>query len=236
MTCNKPFDNDNINFRKYILEYNTTAADRFGTDQFTTGAIIILKGDHMPGWKTILNLIREELQQRTEEGCNVEGYAEQIEQAGTDETRLSMIYQAMLNLPIRSDFPVYEPSDLEMIRAEHPAGPRHLTADLNEAAWRDKFLGAWLGRCAGCALGKPVERWPFMNGAAGNPGWKNVQLWYEGANAWPIDGYVHEHSLAEISLGLETNVGCQPCTREHIQFMMSDDDIRYTVIGLMMLE
>ena len=30
---------------------------------------------------------------------------------------------------------------------------------LSDAALRDRLLGAWLGRAAGCLLGKPVEGW-----------------------------------------------------------------------------
>jgi len=65
-----------------------------------------------------------------------------------------------------------EPDDLEAIRAARPDpggrddprggdrsggdGSRGLDAD---GAERDRLLGAWLGRCAGCRLGKPVETW-----------------------------------------------------------------------------
>ena len=30
----------------------------------------------------------------------------------------------------------------------------------DDATLGDRLLGAWLGRCAGCTLGKPVENWP----------------------------------------------------------------------------
>jgi len=190
----------------------------------------------MAGWDTLKGLLLAELRQRAEEGCQVEGFAEQIAQAGQDEARLAQIYDALMALPVRSDYPYVEPSDLEGIRAWRPEGPRKLSARRSEAEWRDRFLGAWLGRCVGCALGKPLEAAPFMSGAAGNPGWRNVQLWFEGADAWPIAGYVPGKSRAQETLGLSLNPACRPCEREQIRYMQSDDDLRYTVLGLVMLE
>ena len=54
---------------------------------------------------------------------------------------------------------LHEPSTLEEIRALRPSGPRALPLRLSEDALRDRILGAWLGRAAGCLLGKPVEGW-----------------------------------------------------------------------------
>jgi ADP-ribosylglycohydrolase len=61
-------------------------------------------------------------------------------------------------------------------------------------------------------------------------------LWFEGADAWPIDGYVPGHSRASETHGLTLSPYCHACEREQIQFMQSDDDIRYTVLGLLLLE
>ncbi|MBO9605856.1 MAG: ADP-ribosylglycohydrolase family protein [Paenibacillaceae bacterium] len=190
----------------------------------------------MAGWRDLHELVRAEVKQRTEEGCATEGFAEKVAEAGTDRTRLMAVYNELMALPIRADFAYEEPSDLATIRAQRPDGPRRLTDTLDEAAWRDKFLGAWLGRCVGCALGKPVEAWPFMNGSGGNPGWRNVQLWFEGADAWPIRGYTPSESRAQEQYGLALATKDAKSTRERIRFMETDDDIRYTVLGLIMLE
>jgi ADP-ribosylglycohydrolase len=75
-----------------------------------------------------------------------------------------------------------------------------------------------------------------MEGTAENPGWRNVQLWFEGADAWPINGYTPLHSRAEQEHGLKLAWASLKSTRENIRFMETDDDIRYTVLGLIMLE
>lgn len=189
----------------------------------------------MAGWETLENLVREEVIQREQEGCDVTGFKKRIEVAGTDEMQLMQVYNALMALPIRADFPYIEPSELEAIHAQRPDGPRQLLETHSEAVWQDKFLGAWLGRCAGCALGKPVEYLPYMAGTADAPGWKNVQRWFEGADAWPITGYTPLHSRAS-EQGLSLAPWGGPSQREVIQFMPTDDDIRYTIIGLLMLE
>jgi ADP-ribosylglycohydrolase len=81
-----------------------------------------------------------------------------------------------------------------------------------------------------------VEGGVFMGGGAGNPGWKNVYLWFKEAGAWPIDGYTPGYSPAAERLGIDLNPWCQLSERENIRFMQSDDDIRYTVLGLILLE
>ncbi|MBJ6361397.1 ADP-ribosylglycohydrolase family protein [Paenibacillus sp. GCM10012307] len=190
----------------------------------------------MAGYDKLESLLKDEVVQREQEGCNVEGFREKIEEAGQDEQRLMDVYNALKALPIRADFPYTEPSELSAIRAERPDGPRKLTPTWSDAEWQDKFLGAWLGRSVGCALGKPLEAAQFMEGAFGNPGWKNVKLWFEGADAWPIRDYTPGHSRAKQEIGLELNEWCAKSRLENIRFMESDDDIRYTVLGLIMLE
>ena len=57
-------------------------------------------------------------------------------------------------LPMRPDYRYIEPSDLETIRTQRPSGPREVTVAESEDIRRDHIAGAWLGRCAGCLLGK----------------------------------------------------------------------------------
>ena len=189
----------------------------------------------MPGWDTLAALVDEEMIQREQEGCDVGAVREKLKQAGKTEPALLEIYKELQALPIRPGFNYSEPSDLAEIRAERPVNQPALAASLNDEQWQDKFLGAWLGRSAGCALGKPLETWCFMHGKD-RPGWENVKLWFEGADAWPVAGYTPGHSRAEAEYGLNTASSSHKSELENIQFMESDDDIRYTVLGLVLLE
>lgn len=190
----------------------------------------------MAGWDSLEQLVKQEIVQKTEEGYDTTGMGDRLEAAGSDPASLMAIYEELGTLSLRANYPFMEPSELEEIRALRPQGPRRLKLVHDEAVWTDKFRGAWLGRSVGCALGKPLESKPYMSGDERHPGWKNVQLWFEGADAWPIRGYTPERSRAEQNYGLTVNEWCKASTREHVRFMESDDDIRYTVLGLLMLE
>lgn len=191
----------------------------------------------MAGWDSLYGLITMEIKQRQEEGCDTAGFAERVRAAEHDETELMKLYGELSALPISADFPYIEPSELEDIRAQRPPAIEAAKRELPEAAWRDKFNGAWLGRSAGCALGKPLEAGPFMGGSGGRSGCTNVKLWFEGAGAWPIQGYTPlESDSVKAHPDLHIAQWCTASTRERIQFMETDDDIRYTVLGLIMLE
>ncbi|WP_145335083.1 ADP-ribosylglycohydrolase family protein [Paenibacillus xylanexedens] len=190
----------------------------------------------MAGWTDLRETVRLELLQRGEEGCDTQGFMQKWDEAADDESTLLQLYQELTELQVSADFPFAEPSDLEDIRALRPEGPRELQADWSEQVWRDKFYGAWLGRSVGCALGKPLEHPDYLYGKDGRPGWENIELWFKGADAWPIRGFTPEHSRAEQEHGLSLTELGPWSVREKIQFMESDDDIRYTILGLLLLE
>jgi hypothetical protein len=189
------------------------------------------------GWDSLKQLVRMEIIQRQEEGCVVEGFMDKWERAGEDQQQLMNVYDELMELKVNSAFSFEEPSELDQIRRLRPqvspAAPLG-EVDLTDDQWQDKFYGAWLGRLSGCALGKPLEAPAFMAGTSEHPGWRNVQQWFEGAEAWPIKGYTPKHSSAQ-SNEIHLNQ-CWRSTKEHIAFMESDDDVRYTVLGLLMLE
>lgn len=191
----------------------------------------------MAGWDSFKDLVKEEIKQKQDEGSNVEGFLEKVEAAGDDEEQLMVVYRKLMAQPVAADFPYVEPNELEDIRRERPVGPRQSSSALSDEQWRDKFYGAWLGRSAGCALGKSLECGPFMFGSGDRPGWKNVMLWFQGANAWPIANYTPGKSSAKEEYGFDVNQEFgHKSFLENIKCMESDDDIRYTVLGLIMLE
>lgn len=103
----------------------------------------------MTKWHGLRELVLAEITQRREEGCDVAGFPEHLDAAGTDETRLMDVYRELAKLEPSTDFKYDEPNDLESIRNERPTGPRMLAANRGEGEWQDKFYGAWLGRAAG---------------------------------------------------------------------------------------
>lgn len=105
----------------------------------------------------LYELLKQEVIQRKEEGCDVEGFGERLEKVKGDEGALWELYKELSSLTPEPDFPYEEPSLWEELKAQIslPAPLPLPSPDVLE----DKILGAWLGRCAGCMLGKPVEGW-----------------------------------------------------------------------------
>jgi len=191
----------------------------------------------MPGWEPLRELVARELIQAREEGKNpsaLEALRLQAEGAGNDEQRLESVFEALLALPVEADFPFNEPSDLETIRALRPsAKTRRFPVNFaDEDALFNRMHGAWLARCVGCALGKPVEG--FMGPHHGLNAWQRQKTYLTAISPdeWPLRDYFPQHSPAEEQTG---HTNCAPSTREEIAWMESDDDIRYTVIGQMVL-
>jgi hypothetical protein len=190
----------------------------------------------MAGWSTLRELVELELVEAAQEGRRVGDLEARFAAADTEsESEFMDIYRAAIARPVEPDFPFTEPNGLEEIRALRPEGPRSLPPTRGSDGLSDKMHGAWLGRSIGCALGLPLEHGPFPAGSEGRPGWKNIELWFKGADAWPIRGYVPRESRAEAEYGLCPNRQ-RKTTREDIAGMIPDDDIRYTVLGTMLLE
>ena len=184
----------------------------------------------MAGWTTLRNLYIAELQQRREEGVRLDEFLARHPDVPNDQAELNALYDELMALPVDPSFPYDEPDEYEAILAARPAA---VAVPQKEIPF-DKFYGAWLGRCIGCALGKPLETGWGFTGAKGKPGWEVILDWFKGADAFPIRGYTPGHSRAEQTYEIEA--GCPLSQRENIQFMESDDDIRYTVLGHKMMK
>ena len=171
--------------------------------------------------------IRAEINQRKEEGCNVEEISARIGHAlnsNASDTDLETLYEELIALPIDSAFPYVEPSDLDEIRSQRPDARRkpdqsNIEKTSEKGVLPDRIYGGWLGRVAGCTLGKPVE------------GWKKDRIdnFLKDNQELPLTDYFpfKEKWIA---------AALRPSTRGHIEYMDRDDDIDFTIIGLIALE
>ncbi len=183
------------------------------------------------GYHDPLTLLNHEIRQLEEEGYLVPASLKKDtamlnpEKDAFNETAIKAIYARLVDLPRDPGFQFCEPNDLEEIRRERPDGPRQLPVNLSEDELLDKFHGAWLGRSVGCALGKPVE------GMGMRAGWTGIKRYLENRSDWPLTDY-----FSRTDCGDGLTVGCAPSCRENIAYMESDDDIRYTLLGLQIME
>lgn len=176
-------------------------------------------------------IVKDEIRQRREEGYDTA----EIEKRA--ELELKKILELLDKIPLRSDFPYKEPSDLQEIIAERPKTVEKISMTLSDEELLDKIYGGWLGRCAGCMLGKPVE------------GLKRDQIetWLKIADSYPLEYYFPpiEELPEDAPKWLRDRLFYIKWTfrktgmgvlRGQINSMARDDDIDYTIIGLHILE
>ncbi|MFA5006308.1 MAG: ADP-ribosylglycohydrolase family protein [Candidatus Izemoplasmatales bacterium] len=181
----------------------------------------------MPGWEPIGQILKKELRQLYEEGLDVRVEDASLYLETMPADKLGMVVDLLRRSKRRRDYPYVEPDD--------PTGLPAETKDVLPRTKRpssDAFLGAVLGRMAGCVLGKPLETGPyFWESTKERPGWKNVKRWFEGAGQYPIRDYVPASSDAS-----DLHVVCPKSQKEHLAFVETDDDVRYTLLALERLE
>ncbi|NLC59019.1 MAG: ADP-ribosylglycohydrolase family protein [Armatimonadetes bacterium] len=105
-----------------------------------------------------------------------------------------------------------------------PDGPRSLPAGLPPDVLFDRVYGAWLGRAAGCLLGKPVEGWTK----------ERIEETLRFCNAWPLDDYFPPVPPNQRGLGYDP--WAASWLRGNIAQMPRDDDMDYPILGLHLLE
>lgn len=118
-----------------------------------------------------------------------------------------------------------EPNALAAIRALRPVGPRRFWLAIDEVAYAERLAGALLGRCAGCTLGAPVEFWKV----------EDMESWAaEIGDPFPPTDYWSRvpnphHKRYSVSR-------CDRYTRGGMDGVPVDDDITYTLLGLLTVE
>jgi ADP-ribosylglycohydrolase len=176
------------------------------------------------------DLVPAELEQRRETGYDVRDLEPAVADAvvAGNDGELEALYRALEALPDPPEWPYEEPSSWEGIQAAladsavgaSPAPPPA------EAVLADRIHAAWLGRCAGCTLGKPFEA----------AGWDAVRIreYLELAGAWPLRDYAP--ALDPMPGGFAFNPAWPVVTRGNVRGMARDDDLDYTILGLHVLE
>ena len=179
-------------------------------------------------WERIAAIIGFEIDQRLEEGCVVDDalmacIASARQQ--DDELKLHLLMEELASLKPAASFPYTEPDELAAIRASRPDGPRQCALD-PDVDILNRIHGAWLGRAACCALGKPVEKWPM----------EMINQYLEYYEALPLDDYFPAGEGFPNDHDSQYFISGDDCTRGNITHMPRDDDMDYTVLGLHTLE
>jgi ADP-ribosylglycohydrolase len=181
--------------------------------------------DHQP--HDPCELLRWEAAQLQESGFDLGDLAAAAQQAVDDGDAAAsrQLLNELLGVTRRNDWAFEEPEDLHSILASlHAPSP---PAIIGEAALLDRILGGWLGRCAGCNLGKPVENGDHWTA-------EHLRYYLELADAYPLTDYIPV--LDPMPESFELREFWPYTTRGRIFESARDDDIDYTILGLHILE
>ncbi len=141
------------------------------------------------------------------------------------EKAMKAALKRLKKLPIDRKLAEKEPDDLGKIRALRPDGPRRMWDSIRKEAYLDRLEGALLGRFAGCTLGAPVEFWSVE---------KMEALAAENGQPFPPTdywSYVPDPARKRYQVSPRESY-----TRDKLDGVPVDDDITYTLLGLLILE
>lgn len=174
-------------------------------------------------------IVGQEIKQREEELCDVKALRDEykrIAESDSPDKRAQLGALLAKVDALESPLEDQEPSDLEGIRALRPKGPRSVEKIFSYAELYDRMYGAWLGRCAGCQLGKPVE----------GDNKANIRAAAELSTGYPLDNYFGAIVNPPKSISRRNWSPGNSSLIDRMTYMARDDDTDYTIVGLRLLE
>ncbi|MCD7437679.1 ADP-ribosylglycohydrolase family protein [Streptomyces lincolnensis] len=197
---------------------------------------------HRLTWVQPEDLLGHELRQATQDGRQPSAIAARWKAAGGEEAPLRAgaspepatrylrhlandLLDELADLP--STLAESEPTSLADIRAacpNWPTPPPTPTAPPTHAA----LEAAWLGRAAGCLLGKPVEKLPLTA----------IRALARSTGNWPLTTYFTAKGVPQDLLAAHPwNRRSAPTSlAENIDGMPEDDDLNYPLLNLLLLQ
>jgi ADP-ribosylglycohydrolase len=192
--------------------------------------------------KEITRELSIELKQSKDEGKDtsmVEERVKAILTADLDDQNFEKKAEGIIKeiefLPKRENYLYIEPSDLENIRNCRTPQKESMKLNndrLSDEILFDKIYGAWLGRCAGCLLGQPIEGWTR----------ERITGLLKETDNYPFKYYIS----SDIGDELRTKYGVVDEGKvygektinwiNNVKYMPEDDDTNYTIMGLKILE
>ncbi|MFD6697928.1 MULTISPECIES: ADP-ribosylglycohydrolase family protein [unclassified Microbacterium] len=198
-----------------------TMAETSGATQLSAAFDIVNFNSQSP-----TNLLHDEVTQRRESGFDVDAFVLEANRIDpTDRDAVFAVLDSMESAPRAEGWKYEEPDTLAEIEAA--VTPWREAVALSEPILRDKIHAAWLGRIAGCNIGKPVE-WGLH--------WtsQHIHDYLTLADAYPLTDYVPV--LDPMPEGFELTACWPETTRGNVSGSARDDDIDYAILALHLLE
>ncbi len=181
-------------------------------------------------WLEISERITYELQQRDEEGNDVAELRNEwnrLQNSNLSEKNIEanaeMFYRKLDAIPSRVNNEQNEPNEWNEILRRCDI-KSDTVPSFSSSFVEDRILGGWLGRSAGCLLGKPIEKTP-RSGV--------IEL-LSSNGTWPITDYITGRGIPDLLLQKypwNKHYG-KESLKENIVCMPEDDDMNYPMLNL----
>jgi ADP-ribosylglycohydrolase len=179
----------------------------------------------LPSFHLLKKQLQGMLQGQTACGGDTAGFQDEFERLPDSYDALAAFAEKLARVPQRADWPYVEPNELDDIWAEcDPQRPLGCIGALPAAEARKRAAAGFEASVAGCILGKPLEV---------NPTLAEIRSAAETTGEWPLQDYISTALVQQLG----RRHGCwKETVRERIQYVAPDDDINYTILGMLLLE
>ena len=177
----------------------------------------------LPEFAGLKAFLLADIDSRAEEGYDVAGLKAEVEACQGTYDGLERLARRAAAAPLRADWRYVEPIGPDEIAAEWDR-PRDPIAAVDLADASRRVEAAFLGSVCGCMLGKPLEVRSTLEEIRGAA---------EAVGEWPLRDYVTERLLATLG---RRHPSWSETVRERIRGVAPDDDINYTVAGMLLME
>lgn len=178
----------------------------------------------LPDIACLRHLLASVIIAKGRQGHVIAGLRERLAALPDSYDALAAFSRELTRLPQRPDWPWSEPDGIDAIRAACPAWPTAALAPVPADA-AGRAAEGFLASVCGCILGKPLEVDPTCAELA------------ETATAtgtpFPFTGYIEERFLAHLGRRHGSWVETE---RSRIRWAAQDDDLNYSLMGLLVLE
>ena len=172
------------------------------------------------------SLLHDEVVQRRETGYQVDDIVDAANETDPDDRRAVLaLVDAMEDAERGPQWHYEEPSSLEGIRAAIETLPRSEPVDPDDVS--DRIHAAWLGRIAGCNLGKPVELGTYWTV-------ERIADYLRLTDSYPLTDYFVKLDPQPAEFEFRDN--WPETTRGNVRGSARDDDIDYPILALHLLE
>lgn len=177
--------------------------------------------------EVLCRIVAAEIEERSKQGYDVDALRPTMKEAEGSYDALMRLARQVKTAPLRPDWPYEEPDELESVmEACDPAREKGSFCLPSDAEIEDRVRSAFLTSVCACVLGKPLEEPPYG-------GLQDIRAAAQKTGEWPLRDYVSAEML-------EAWGRRNPCwvetTKGNVHHVASDDDITYSLMGMMLLE